>query len=298
MIGKTVLVTGSNGFTGYYLCQELRKHGFNVIGYGTSSINSSSYVRGDLLEPSSILAALETTKPDYIVHLAAISFVGHGNPNDFYDVNTIGTRNLLSALVSSSLPIKKILVASSANVYGQQNGGYIDETSPFSPSNDYSVSKVAMEYICKIWADRLPIIITRPFNYTGVGQSNNFLIPKIVHHFRNLEPVIELGNINIRRDFSDVRSLCEAYVGLLEEGRSGQIYNVCSGISRSLQSIIQECEFFTNHKIDIHVNQNFIRENEIDELAGDCSKLCSILPGWSPRPFSETLSWMLDIPLT
>lgn len=297
MSGKTVLVTGSTGFTGTYLCQELSKRGFHVIGYGTSNIHSSSYIRGDLLSPSSILAALEIAKPDYVVHLAAISFVGHGDPNDFYEVNTVGTRNLLSSLVSSSLPIKKVLVASSANVYGQQNGGYIDETAAFTPSNDYSVSKVAMEYICKIWAARLPIIITRPFNYTGVGQSNNFLIPKIVHHFRNLEPVIELGNINIRRDFSDVRSLCDAYIGLLDEGQPGQEYNVCSGISRSIKSIIKECELLTNHKIDIQVNQNFVRENEIDDLAGDCSKLCSILPCWSPKPFSETLSWMLDIPL-
>ena len=189
---------------------------------------------------------------------------------------------------------KHILIASSANVYGNSQGGTLSESAPVFPANDYAVSKLSMEYISRIWSDRLPLTITRPFNYTGIGQSEVFLIPKIVSHFRRKDKTIELGNLDVWRDFTDVRSVIQAYQGLLLTEASGETINVCSGEAHSLREIISLCENLTGHKIDVKTNPEFVRENEVKTLCGDSSKLRNLIPGWKSIPLKETLRWMLE----
>lgn len=139
--------------------------------------------------------------------------MGHADARAFYDVNLFGTLNLLEALTALPELPRKVLIASSANIYGTPGIEVIDESVCAAPVNHYACSKLAMEHMVRTWFDRFPIVMTRPFNYTGVGQDEKFLIPKIVSHFKRRAPKIELGNLDVSRDFSDVRDVAAAYMG-------------------------------------------------------------------------------------
>lgn len=277
-----VLVTGLDGFTGRYVERELLAHGHEVQG-----------LMSDLLNAEDLATEIEAKQPEAVIHLAAIAFVGHGDSNAFYQVNLIGTRNLLAALALHVPNIKSVLVASSANVYGNSGSGVLSEEMPLLPANDYAVSKLAMEYMARLWLDKLPLFIVRPFNYTGVGQSEDFLLPKIIGHFLRRAPYIELGNLDIWRDFSDVRMVAEAYRRLIDVKPVGQIVNVCSGKPHSLREVLAMAEQITQHKMDIRVNPAFVRANEVRSLCGDATRLRSLIGDWESLPLEETLSWML-----
>ena len=180
---QRVLVTGLQGFTGLHLAAELEAHGYEVWGLGDVDPTLPRSVKANLLDLESLRAAVLAAQPQYVVHLAGVAFVGHGQPKAFYDVNLVGTRNLLEALDPLSAQLKCVLLASSANVYGNLQGGLLSEANPVNPANDYAVSKLAMEYMAKLWLPKVPVVMARPFNYTGISQSESFLIPKIVSHF-------------------------------------------------------------------------------------------------------------------
>ncbi|QCA03854.1 GDP-mannose 4,6-dehydratase [Pantoea vagans] len=294
--GKKALITGIKGFTGQYMAAELSAAGYDVFGFGSSPAqNKPNYLQVDLTNSAAVKHAVEAASPDVVVHLAAIAFVGHADPKAFYDVNLCGTRNLLQVLSESAKRPEAVLIASSANVYGNNTPGKLPESTFARPANDYAVSKLAMEYMAGLFYDKLPIIITRPFNYTGVGQADNFLIPKIVKHFRERQQVIELGNIDVWRDFSDVRDVVKNYRALLQARAFGKTVNVASGQMHSLREVINLCEELTNHEIRINVNPQFVRPNEIKELCGDISLLENLISNNSARiTLRETLKWMLQ----
>lgn len=291
--GKRALITGIHGFTGRYMAAELEAHGYEVIGLGSQPSGEPGYHQIDLADGPGLHALLATLQPDFVVHLAALAFVGHGAPEAFYQVNLIGSRNLLEAIANCGKTPSCVLLASSANVYGNTSSGLLDESTAPAPANDYAVSKLAMEFMANLWRERLPLVIARPFNYTGVGQADNFLLPKIVSHFRRKAEKIELGNLDVWRDFSDVRALVKAYRGLLEARPIGQTVNVSSGKAHSLREVIAMCEALTGHKIEVEVNPAFVRANEVKTLCGDNSRLKSLVSGWQTPPLEETLSWML-----
>lgn len=293
--GKRALITGIQGFTGRYMAAELSAAGYEIHGLGSQSDSSASHYHAvDLTQFQQVFDAVMAIRPDVVVHLAAIAFVGHADANAFYQVNIGGTRNLLQALSQLPTQPEAVLVASSANVYGNTTAGKLTELTPFNPANDYAVSKVAMEYLVALYTAKLPINIVRPFNYTGCGQADNFLIPKIVKHFRERREVIELGNLDVWRDFSDVRFITSCYAQLLKIPTCGITVNVASGRMASLRDIVALCEKITGHKIRIEVNPAFVRENEIKELCGDTEKLASLIPSFSPVPLETTLRWMLE----
>lgn len=293
--GKKALITGIKGFTGHYMAAELSAAGYEVYGLGsTPVVNSENYFQVDLTDLSQVEAAVQTVSPDIVVHLAAIAFVGHANADAFYDVNLKGSRNLLTALAELDVKPQSVLIASSANVYGNNTPGRLNEQVMPNPANDYAVSKLSMEYMAKLFMDKLPITIARPFNYTGRGQANNFLIPKIVQHFQEKKSAIELGNIDVWRDFSDVRYLVKSYLALIETQSAGRVVNVASGQMHSLRDVITMCEELTGHKISISVNPLFVRPNEIKELCGDITLLNELTGNKLERiPLRETLQWML-----
>ena len=143
--------------------------------------------------------------------------------------------------------------------------------------------------------EKLPLIITWTFNYTGVGQTENFLLPKIVSHFRRRTERIELGNLDVSRDFSDVRTIAHIYRRLLETpGAIGQSLNVSSGVAYSLRDVIGLCEELTGHSMELSVNPAFVRANEVRSLRGDNGRLHGFLGDWSAVPLRETLEWMLS----
>ncbi len=292
---KTVLVTGIHGFTGRYMQAELVAAGYTVVGLGATPGFESNYRQVDLMNADVLKRELQKLQPDFVVHLAALAFVGHGDANAFYQVNLLGARNLLEAIAAMGKRPEGVLLASSANVYGNVSEGILAENAMPAPANDYAVSKLAMEYLARLYFDKMPIVITRPFNYTGIGQSQNFLIPKIVSHFRSKATVIELGNLDVSRDFGDVRAVVQAYRKLIETpAAAGSIINVSAGVAYSLREVVSLCEDITRHKITIKVNPTFVRENEIKFLCGDPSRLSNLLDGWEPIPLSNTLRWMLE----
>ncbi|SMG44658.1 Nucleoside-diphosphate-sugar epimerase [Paraburkholderia susongensis] len=289
------LVTGANGFTGRYLVEKLLGRGHTVIEAvsGHDEPETPTRMRLDITSPAQCRRVLETVRPDYIVHLAAISFVGHSDPLDFYRVNVIGTLNLLEACTAIGHVPRKLLIASSANVYGNVSSAAIDESCPLTPVNHYAASKAAMETMVRTWFDRLPILIVRPFNYTGRGQAPNFLVPKIVSHFARREPSIELGNIDIARDFSDVRYVASAYEALLDSGAAAETVNVCTGTPYTLRDILATASDLTGHELEVQINPAFVRQTDVKTLAGSPAKLRSLVPAVESIPFVDTLRWML-----
>lgn len=289
-----VLITGIQGFTGHYMAVEMRAADYDVFGLGVNPSDAKNYFQADLNDKATLARVIDQIQPDVVIHLAALAFVGHGDANGFYQINLQGTRNLLEVLSNASYKPQAVLLASSANIYGNRSGGMLSEHTLPDPANDYAVSKLAMEHMARLWMDRLPIIITRPFNYTGVGQTDSFLLPKIVAHFKRRADVIELGNLNVWRDFSDVRTLVNAYRRLIEVKAFGQTVNVCSGKTHSLREVMAMCEQITGHRMRIHVNPAFVRANEVKTLCGDASLLSSLIGDWQTPDLADTLRWMLD----
>lgn len=276
-------MTGLDGFTGRYIQAELEAKGHTVVGLSSN-----------LTDIDAVAAEVEQVQPEAVVHLAGIAFVGHGHANAFYDVNLIGARNLLAALAKYAPNVQSILLASSANVYGNSTEGVLNENVMPEPANDYAVSKLAMEHMAHLWMEQLPLFITRPFNYSGVGQDENFLIPKIVSHFREKKAVIELGNLDVSREFGDVRSVASSYTKLLELSPSGQTINVCTSQTYSLREVISLCKKITGHNIELKVNPKFVRANEVRILTGDNTRLKEVIGGFQPYNLEDTLRWMLE----
>nr|AXL04857.1 hypothetical protein [Aeromonas hydrophila] len=289
-----VLITGTQGFTGRYMSAEMTDAGYEVFGLGINHSDANNYHQADLNDKAALTKLIDKIKPDMVIHLAALAFVGHGDADGFYQVNLLGTRNLLEVLAKAHYQPQAILLASSANIYGNRSEGMLSEQTLPDPANDYAVSKLAMEHMARLWMDSLPIIITRPFNYTGVGQTDSFLLPKIVAHFKRKADVIELGNLDVWRDFSDVRTLVNAYRRLIEAKAFGQTVNVCSGKTHSLREVMAMCEQITGHNMSIQVNPAFVRANEVKTLCGDASLLRSLIGDWQTPDLSDTLRWMLE----
>lgn len=293
----TALITGINGFTGHYLAKELRAAGYTVVGLSSTevvqSVSSVNYLC-NILDREQLVDILTQVKPDVVVHLAAIAFVAHDDMDAIYHTNVVGTRNLLEAIVKSKHIPRSVLLASSANIYGNALVEPIDEMVSAAPANDYAVSKLSMEYMARLWVDRLPITVVRPFNYTGAGQSLNFLIPKIVDHFTRRAPILELGNLDVVRDFSDVRSVVQRYRLLLESKTQGEVFNICSGQGHSLFDVLQIMRDVSGHDPEIKVNPAFVRANEVHRLVGSSAKLDALIGKVPVISLKETLQWMFN----
>ncbi|UUL82181.1 GDP-mannose 4,6-dehydratase [Sphingomonas qomolangmaensis] len=274
-------MTGGQGFTGRYLADALVAAGHEPSAFAA-----------DVTDRAAVEAAVDAARPDAVIHLAASAFVHSDDVVGFYAINQIGTFHLLDALARTA-PGVPVLLASSATIYGNAASGYLTEDAPCAPANHYAASKLAMEIGARLWADRFPIVTVRPFNYTGRGQDERYLIAKIVAHFRRRDAVIELGNLDVARDFGDVRAVVQAYVGLIEQ-RTGGVYNVCTGAVHSIRDIIAMCQAITGHAIEVRVNPAFVRANDVALLAGNPARLRAALPQWQVPTMHDTLAWMLE----
>lgn len=295
-----VFITGANGFTGRYLAERLARDGHELFGLvhhgpGPEDEGGIRTYEADLRDLAAIGRIVAELQPERVVHLAAIANVAHGDAAEMYSSNILGTRNLLQALSTAAQPPAAVMIASSANIYGNRQAGVLSEDAPPAPANDYGVTKVACEVLAQVYADRLPIIVTRPFNYTGRGQAEQFLIPKIVAHIRARAPVIELGNLDVARDFSDVRTVVDSYARLLYAPAAiGKVFNVCSGKARTLAEVIALAERASGHRLDVQVNPDFVRADEVKTLCGSRARLESVIGAVEMPNLAETLAWMLD----
>jgi nucleoside-diphosphate-sugar epimerase len=276
-------VTGADGFTGRHFIEAATAGGHEPVP-----------LRSDLTQRDAVMQEVAMLQPDAVVHLAAIAFVGHSDERAFYDVNLFGTLHLLDALKTCKR-LHKVLLASSANLYGNSEHSPLSESQPSAPVNHYAMSKLAMEFMAIARADDMPLVLTRPFNYTGRGQSPEFVIPKLVDHFRRRAPGIALGNLEVEREYNDVRFVCEAYLRLLEAEATTGIYNVCTGVTYSLRVVIGMLQVLTGHAIDVQVDRGLVRANEVHRLCGDPRRLREALGSLPVYQLEDTLSWMLSV---
>jgi nucleoside-diphosphate-sugar epimerase len=280
-----ILLTGADGFTGKYLRKELSEHGYNCIG-----------LKSDLLDKDKILSEVLSINPHYVIHLAAVSFTAERDVCKIYNVNVVGSTNLLDALAKLKHPPLRVILASTAAVYGncgEENQG--ERITP-RPISHYACSKLSMEYISQNYTESFPISITRPFNYTGRGHSENFLIPKIVRAYQSGNEQIELGNLDVSREFNDVRDVCAIYRMIMTAESIPDVINICSGQSISLLKIIEYMNELTGAKMNVRENPLFVRANEIKNLAGDPSNIFALTRYKARFSIQETLSWMYSSP--
>ncbi len=278
-----VALTGATGFTGRFVAAALTKAGMTPVA-----------LKMDLRDKEVVDRIIRETEFDRLIHLAAYAFVHASDWSAFYDVNQLGTFNLLDA-VSRRKEGARCIIASSAQIYGPKAEGLIAEDAPANPTNHYAVSKYAMERGGRLWGDRLDLVVTRPFNYTGVGQDTKYLVPKIVEHFKRRADVIELGNTWVRRDFGDVRSVANAYAGLVQAPTVPPTVNIATGHVYSISDIIEKLTALSGHHIDIEVNPAFVRTGDVAVLGGDATLLRSTLPYWNPRSIEDTLQWLYEM---
>lgn len=309
---KSVLITGASGFLGFYVIRALKEQGYQLHGIARSGLDLTSrtllktYHNIDINDQAALNSVVESVLPNIVIHLAGLSFVGHATPLDFYEVNVLGTENLLKALASiEPNVVEHVYLASSATVYGRNAKGKVDESIIPLPQHHYALSKLTMEQMAQNYTNAFPITALRFFNMIGIGQSDCFLMPKLVKHFVERTAQIELGNLDVSRDFSDVRDVAN-WLGILicnhqfqgdmaaQKHRLLEIINVASGVAVPIRSIILDLEHQTGHAPEILQTAELMRTNEIKALWGDNLKLCSIIGQVSQIPLAETLKWMID----
>lgn len=289
-----VFITGIDGFTGQHLENFLNEKGFQVYGTVIDIPKNKNHLQCDIRNKVEVDTVVNQIQPDYIFHLAAISFVGESDKSLIYDVNVLGTQNILDALVDMPISPKKVIVASSATVYGNQDKEVLDETMCPKPLNHYGYSKLAMEHMVATYFNKLNIVITRPFNYTGVGHSENFIIPKIVSHYITKKKTIELGNLNVAREFNDIRTVVDIYYKLMMSNVNSEIVNLCTGNVIKLKDVLIYMNKLAKYKIDVNINPAFVRKNEIPILLGSVEKLQGYIDITNDFKINDTLKMMYD----
>ncbi len=289
---KKVLLTGASGFTGTYLQEALTNNGHQV--FGTTLNAKVGFTQVDLTNSDYVEHLVKEINPTSIVHLAGVSFAGDTDIPGIYNSNVLATRNLLAAVEHFAPNIESVIVASSASVYGSNKTPLLSEDSTLLPKSDYAISKACVEVVAKSWMERIPVIITRPFNYTGVGQNTSFVIPKIVSAFKKRSLSLNLGNTSVFRDFSDVRDVAKVYTGLVEKPSAGTTFNISSGRAISLNEVIKVAERLSGNAINIEIDPQLIRPNEVERQTGSSEKLRNWLDIQSWREIEETIEWMLS----
>ncbi len=303
-----VLVTGCEGFVGPYVVDALARGGHEVWGTDIKEtsrrLEDARYAVADLCDQRAAKALLEEIEPDAVVHLAAQSSAARSFGEPFVTV----TQNLLPVLslleyARTRAGGMRILAVGSADIYGPVNPSDIPlkETLPPNPVNPYALSKVFQERCCVQYASLYGIqaVMTRSFNHTGSGQRDIFVLPSFARQVIEIkkglrEPVVTVGNVDVRRDFSDVRDVVAAYALLLERGRPGEMYNVCSGESHSLRDLLGTLCALAGVGPEIRVDPERIRPVDMEELRGDKSKIVSDT-GWEAKfTIEDTMKSLLD----
>lgn len=290
---KKVLIFGIEGFTGIHLSKYLQNDVYEVFGTSYNEAKENIF-EVDIRKKDDVIKVLQTVVPDYIIVLSAISSPAHGDNEDFYSINTLGAINVLDSIELLHQTPKKIVMVSSAAVYGHLGLDVLDESLCPKPVNHYGASKYSMECLAANYFSKLNVLITRPFNYTGVGQLDNFLIPKIVSHFKENKKEIELGNLNVEREFNDISYVCEVYKKLLESDKKSFVVNICSGRGIKLLDVVEMMDDIAGYTIEVKVNQALIRKDDIKILTGSTKKLFSLIEQVNQKEFKETLRDMFE----
>lgn len=291
-----ILITGINGFVGTILRRMLEEKNYRVCGIDVRSGDASVHAV-DITDQAAVMRCIGELSPDFIFHLAAISRVDYTNPSLLYAINVMGTLNLLTA---ASLLEKKpgFLLVSSSQIYGIVDNPSlpIKETSPIRPVNHYGASKASAEHLVQVFHHEygLPVTIVRPFNHIGRGQDPHFVISKIVKSIKEKKTDIQLGNLDVMRDFLDVRDVGDAYIRIMEKFDDGGIYNIASGSAYKLSDLVALIEEIAGIKLNIHHTDSLYRKNEIVKAIGDCTAFRNQY-NWHPvHSIRDSLEWILS----
>ena len=297
-------ITGVGGFVGPYLARHLVKKGYEVFGVDRkgSRIDGCVVEKCDVTDYDSLFAIVSRIKPDCIFHLAGQSSVAKswGEPELTKKVNVGGTKNLFRAVVAAGIK-PKILLVSSAEIYGIPKKVPIAEEHPVSPISPYGETKVEQEKLVKEFISRhkMQIVIARSFNHTGPGQPPDFVCSNFAMQIADIEkgkqpPLIKVGDRKIKRDFSDVRDIVSAYALLVEKGISGEVYNVCSGTAFTIGEILDKLLKLSSVKVTVEPDPSKMKNSIVPVLHGDNSKLVRAT-GWKPTiSIDKTLSDILE----
>ncbi|MGA0133285.1 MAG: NAD-dependent epimerase/dehydratase family protein [Opitutales bacterium] len=284
------LVTGASGFTGRHLVRTLRSRGDRVTCVGRAPDNDQQC---DLADGVRLAEVVRSARPDRVIHLAGVSRAESDDPDGLNRINVAGAEALLRACAQLASP-PAVALASTSNVYGIHPGA-VSETTRTEPVSDYGRSKLDMEAAALRWSDRLPILVARPFNYTGPGQTEAFLVAKIAAHFRLRAGSITLGDTSVVRDFSDVEDVVDDYIFLMDRGFAAfEVVNFCTGLGVTVAAVIQAFAELTGHRVEVLRSETLIRRNEIPVLVGDPTKLIRLSGRAHCRPLAATLATMLE----
>ncbi len=303
-----VLITGAGGFVGRVLGGRLVEAGHDVWGVERRERPLPEGVTpcvADLSDGESAAAVLDEARPDWIVHLAAQSSVraSFDDPAGTLESNTRPALRLLEAMRRGAAPTAaRILVVGSADAYGvvPPERLPVPEDAPLDPQSPYALSKAMQEATARMWAERFDVdaVITRSFNHTGPGQRDAFVLSSFARQVAAVADgrapaVLRVGNLDVRRDFTDVRDVCDAYVALLERGERGQVYNVCSGRAVGLRDVLSMLCDIAGVSVRVEVDPDRLRPVDMPELRGDPSKI-ERDTGWRARiPLEQTLRDLL-----
>ena len=313
MQSERVLITGISGFVGSHLAELLLEQGIEV--YGTirwrSKLDNIIHIQDklrlietDIKDAHSMQKTIEDVEPDYVFHLAAQSFVPTSwkAPSETVGTNILGTLNLFEAIRNSNMD-PRVQVAGSSEEYGMVLPGElpITETNPLRPLSPYAVSKVATDLLAYQYHQSygLKIVRTRAFNHTGPRRGEPFVTSNFAKQVAEIEkglqePVMHVGNLNAQRDFTDVKDIVTAYWLSVHKCEFGEVYNICSGVTRTIQTVLNLLQDMTEVTIEVKQDPDRIRPSDVEILMCDCSKFKK-RTGWEPRiAFEDTMRDLLD----
>ena len=288
-----VLIFGAGGFVGSYLCKEFLNNGYKVSGTdkgeGIALPPEVDFYKSDLMQSDEVENLISQIQPDIIVNLAAISSVGASwnIPQTTMTINVIGALNIMEAARKSEQKPRILFVGSSEEYVISERP--MDEKTQLNANNPYGISKVTQEQFAKLYREQygLKIYCVRPFNHTGVGQRDSFVLPSFCKQVAEINKSgkpgkIQVGNLKVKRDFSHVKDIARAYRMIVESDNCNQIYNVGSGNAYSLEDMLTYIIGLSNQSIEIEVNQNRIRPTDQSVICCDRSLIGKEL-GWEPR---------------
>lgn len=295
---KRLLVTGQHGFVGTTLARMVRAD----TAFGDWTVIDAAEAL-DLRDPVATSALVASAAPDAVLHLAAQSFVPDAvrDPAATLQVNLFGTLNLLQALKQCAFRGRMIYVGT-GDVYGvvPEDALPVAETRLPAPRNPYAVSKLAAEALCYQWTvtESMRIVLARPFNHIGWGQSERFVVSDFARQIAKIrqgrrKPVVAVGDIDVTRDFTDVRDVVHAYFALLAAGSPGEVYNVCSGHETSIRTVLERLAALAGVEVAIERDPARLRKAEQRRMCGNPAKI-EHATGWTATtPLDESLSAML-----
>jgi GDP-4-dehydro-6-deoxy-D-mannose reductase len=307
-----VLVTGGGGFVAAHMVEFLREQQprtqvFVMLRPGRparlASFEGVVPVEADLEDPEQVRSALELTRPDRVIHLAAQSSVRHSwsDPEATWRTNVLGLLHLLEAVRAASLS-PRVLVVGSSDEYGRVDADAqpVGEDAPLRPHSPYAASKVAQSFLALQYAvgHQLGVVRTRTFPHTGPGRGAVFAESSFARQIAEIEagrarPLLRVGNLEVVRDYTDVRDVVRAYWALLDRGDSGGVYNVCSGRGVRLREMLDTLCEMAGVEVEVEVDPERLRSSDLPVMIGDPSRLRAAT-GWEPEyPLKRSLEELL-----